>query len=102
MLNVISSWKFKDIHKSKKEPDVFYILQNEMGEYYNRTSGARNDIKEATRYSSVGTLKASIFRTYYPRNKMILAWNKNNSMLEEFSLPEDALDNCNILQMTEV
>ena len=102
MLNIISSWKFKDIHKSKKEPDVFYILQNEMGEYYNRTSGARNDIKEATRYSSVGTLKASIFRTYYPKNKMILTWNKDNSMFEKFSLPEDAFDNCNILKMKEV
>ena len=30
MLNIISSWKFKDVHKSKKEPDVFYILQSQL------------------------------------------------------------------------
>lgn len=102
MLNVILSWKFKDIHKSKKEPGIFYVLQNEMGEYYNSAMGARKDIEEATRYSSIGTLKAAIFRMYYPKNRMLLSWNKDTSMFEQFSFPENAFDNCNILKITEV
>lgn len=95
MLEIIKSWKYKDIETSSPQKNLFYVLENNVnGNFYHNHLGSVCSIYQATRYTSVGRLKQAIKKVYYPQNKFQLIWDSDTNSFKEFKIPLDAFDDC--------
>lgn len=103
MFNVIQKWEFNEIDKTPKKEGVFYVLQNQdKSKYHNSKNGGVDTIAEASKYTTVSSLKQAIKRVYYTPNRMLLHLNHLTGVFERVDVPVDAFDGCTILKVEEV
>ena len=93
MIRIANTYKYKDINKTPKKENVFYVFQNsETKMYYSTKYGAVENVAEATRYKTVGMLKSVINKIFFPKKSIVLQLLEEAGVWEERKLPKDVFD----------
>lgn len=103
MFLVKNKYVFKDIDKTSKKNNVFYVLKNpDSGEFFSVKKGAVEDINEASKYKTVGILKAVIKKIFFPERSIVLRMVMDTNVFEKYELPKDSFDNFEIIEVLEI
>ena len=93
MVTVLKTYKYKDINKTPKRENIFYVFQNfETKMYYSTKYGAVENICNASRYKTVGMLKSVINQIYFPKKSIVLQLLEETGTWTEKKLPKDTFD----------